>query len=560
MTIPPDIEIARRACLRPVTEVAGDVGLCEEDLELYGKYKAKVTLRLWERVRDKPPGKLIFTTAITPTPAGEGKTCTAIGLTQALGRLGKKVMCCLREPSMGPTFGVKGGAAGGGYSQVLPMEDINLHFTGDIHAVTAAHNLLAAVVDNHVFQGNELGIDPKRILWRRVVDVNDRQLRNVVCGLGNRVDGVPRESGFDITVASEIMALMCLAEGLQDFKERVGRILVAYTRDGRPVFARDLKVAGAVTVIMKDALKPNLVQTLEGQPAFVHGGPFANIAHGNNSIIATRLALRLADYVVTEGGFGSDLGAEKFFDIVCGYGGFRPDVVVLVATVRALKMHGGVPLGEVTRPDLEALRAGLANLDGHIDNITGNFGLPVVVAVNRFPSDTGAELDLVREHCAGRGVPVALSEVVARGGEGGLELAEKVLDILAHGSGNSFRPLYDWNLPIEEKIELLARKVYGADGVIYTDQARADIETFTRLGFGGLPICMAKTQNSLSDNPRLLGRPRGWQLTVREMRASVGAGFLVALAGKIMTMPGLPRIPAAEKIDIDEAGNVVGLF
>ncbi|MEW5762072.1 MAG: formate--tetrahydrofolate ligase [Bacillota bacterium] len=558
--MPPDIEIARRACLRPVTEVAGDVGLCEEDLELYGKYKAKVTLRLWERVRDKPPGKLIFTTAITPTPAGEGKTCTAIGLTQALGRLGKKVMCCLREPSMGPTFGVKGGAAGGGYSQVLPMEDINLHFTGDIHAVTAAHNLLAAVVDNHVFQGNELGIDPKRILWRRVVDVNDRQLRNVVCGLGNRVDGVPRESGFDITVASEIMALMCLAEGLQDFKERVGRILVAYTRDGRPVFARDLKVAGAVTVIMKDALKPNLVQTLEGQPAFVHGGPFANIAHGNNSIIATRLALRLADYVVTEGGFGSDLGAEKFFDIVCGYGGFRPDVVVLVATVRALKMHGGVPLGEVTRPDLEALRAGLANLDGHIDNITGNFGLPVVVAVNRFPSDTGAELDLVREHCAGRGVPVALSEVVARGGEGGLELAEKVLDILAHGSGNSFRPLYDWNLPIEEKIELLARKVYGADGVIYTDQARADIETFTRLGFGGLPICMAKTQNSLSDNPRLLGRPRGWQLTVREMRASVGAGFLVALAGKIMTMPGLPRIPAAEKIDIDEAGNVVGLF
>jgi len=559
LTLLPDIEIARRARLRPITEVARDIGLGEEDLELYGKYKAKVDFRLWERLRDRPPGKLIFTTAITPTPAGEGKTCTAIGLTQALSRLGKKVMVCLREPSMGPTFGVKGGAAGGGYSQVLPMEDINLHFTGDIHAVTAAHNILAAVVDNHIFQGNGLNIDPKRVLWRRVVDVNDRQLRNVVCGLGKKVDGVPRESGFDITVASEIMALMCLVEGLQDFKERVGNILVAYTVDGRPVFARDLKVAGALTVVMKDALKPNLVQTVEGQPAFVHGCPFANIAHGNNSIIATRMALRLADFVVTEGGFGSDLGAEKFFNIVCGYGGFKPDVVVLVATVRALKMHGGVPLAEVTHPNPDALREGLANLDAHIDNIAGNFGLPVVVAINRFPSDADGELDVVREHCETRGVPVALSEVVARGGEGGLELAEKVLDVLARNEGN-FRPLYDWNLPIKEKIEILARKVYGADGVVYTDQAEADIESFTQLGFDKLPICMAKTQNSLSDNPRLLGRPRGWLLTVREMRASVGAGFLVALAGKITTMPGLPRVPAAEKIDIDAAGNVVGLF
>lgn len=559
MTLLPDIEIARRARLRPITEVARDIGLGEEDLELYGKYKAKVGLHVWDRLRNRPPGKLIFTTAITPTPAGEGKTCTAIGLTQALSRLGKKVMVCLREPSMGPTFGVKGGAAGGGYSQVLPMEDINLHFTGDIHAVTAAHNILAAVVDNHIFHGNRLNIDPKRVLWRRVVDVNDRQLRNVVCGLGKRVDGVPRESGFDITVASEIMALMCLVEGLQDFKERVGNILVAYTVDGRPVFARDLKVAGALTVVMKDALKPNLVQTVEGQPAFVHGGPFANIAHGNNSIIATRMALRLADFVVTEGGFGSDLGAEKFFNIVCGYGGFKPDVVVLVATVRALKMHGGVPLAEVTRPNLDALRAGLANLDAHIDNVAGNFGLPVVVAINRFPSDADGELDLVREHCETRGVPVALSEVVARGGEGGLELAEKVLDVLARNEGN-FRPLYDWNLPIKEKIEILARKVYGADGVVYTDQAEADIEGFTHLGLDKLPICMAKTQSSLSDNPKLLGRPRGWLLTVREMRASAGAGFLVALAGKIMTMPGLPQVPAAEKIDIDTEGNVVGLF
>ncbi len=554
-----DIEIAQSAALKPIIEVARHLGLAEEDLELYGKYKAKVDNGLWERVRERPPGKLIFTTAITPTPAGEGKTCTAIGLTQALGRLGKKVAVCLREPSMGPTFGVKGGAAGGGYSQVLPMEDINLHFTGDIHAVTAAHNVLAAVVDNHIFQGNALNIDPKRVLWRRVLDVNDRQLRNVVCGLGNKVDGVPRESGFDITAASEIMALLCLAEGLSDFKERAGNVLVAYTRDGRPVFARDLKVAGALAVIMKDALKPNLVQTAEGQAAFVHGGPFANIAHGNNSILATRLALRLADYAVTEGGFGSDLGAEKFFDIVCGYGGFQPDVVVLVATVRALKMHGGLPLAEVTRPGVEALGAGLANLDAHIDNITGNFNLPVVVAVNRFPTDADAELNLIREHGLARGIPVAVSEVVARGGEGGLELAEKVLAILARAPGG-FRPLYDWNLPIKEKIGILARRVYGAEGVVFTDQAEADIETFTRLGFNRLPICMAKTQSSLSDNPRLLGRPKGWLLTVREVRAAVGSGFLVVLAGKIMTMPGLPLVPAAEKVDIDSAGNAVGLF
>ncbi|MGQ5711492.1 formate--tetrahydrofolate ligase [Desulforudis sp. DRI-14] len=556
----PDIEIARNAKLRPIVDVAAGLGLSMDDIELYGKYKAKVSMDVCRRVKNSPRGKLIFTTAITPTPAGEGKTCTAVGLTQALGRLGKKVMLCLREPSLGPTFGVKGGAAGGGYSQVVPMEDINLHFTGDLHAISAAHNLLAAVIDNHLYNGNELQIDSRRVVWPRVVDMNDRALRNIVCGLGGKTDGVPREARFDITVASEIMALMCLAEGLDDFKERVGRILVAYTQSGTPVFARDLKVAGALTVLMKDALKPNLVQTIEGQPAFVHGGPFANIAHGNNSIIATHTALGLADYVVTEGGFGSDLGAEKFFDIVCPYAGFKPDVVTLVATVRALKLHGGVALADVGHPNPEAVRCGLPNLDWHVHNIKNNFGLPVVVAINRFPTDDQSELDLIKKHCEEAGVPAAVSEVVARGGAGGEELATKVLEILERNEASSYKQLYDWDLPIQQKIEAVARKVYGADGVIYTDLAERQIEDLVRLGLDRLPICIAKTQNSISDNPRLLGRPMGWNLTVRELRPATGAGFLVVLAGKIMTMPGLPKIPAAEKVDIDALGNVVGLF
>ncbi|HHW14845.1 MAG TPA: formate--tetrahydrofolate ligase [Firmicutes bacterium] len=554
-----DIEIARQARLKPIVEVASSIGIPESELDLYGKYKAKVSLDFCQKVRQRPDGKLIFVTAITPTPAGEGKTCTSVGLTQALGRLGHKVMLCLREPSMGPTFGIKGGAAGGGYAQVMPMEEINLHFTGDIHAVTAAHNLLAAVIDNHIYSGNRLQIDPKRVLWRRVLDINDRQLRNIVCGLGGKADGVPRETGFDITVASEIMAILCLAEDLKDFERRVEQMLVAYTHDGRPVFAQDLRVAGSIAVIMKDALKPNLVQTLEGQPAFVHGGPFANIAHGNNSIIATRTALRLADYVVTEGGFGSDLGAEKFFDIVHGYSGLKPDVAVLVASIRALNLHGGVPLSEISRTNLPALKKGLANLDWHIRNLRDNFGLPVVVAINRFPTDDEEELELVRRHCEEQGVPAAVSEVVARGGAGGVELAEKVLQVLERDS-NSFTPLYDWQAPLKEKIERVAQGVYGAEGVTYTDQAESDLQKIQELALDRLPVCIAKTQKSLSDNPELLGAPRGWTLTVRELRVAAGAGFVVVLAGKIMTMPGLPVVPAAEKIDLDDLGNVVGLF
>ncbi|MDI3281058.1 MAG: formate--tetrahydrofolate ligase [Bacillota bacterium] len=554
-----DIEIARQAKLKPIVEVASSIGIPESELDLYGKYKAKVSLDFCQKVRQRPDGKLIFVTAITPTPAGEGKTCTSVGLTQALGRLGHKVMLCLREPSMGPTFGIKGGAAGGGYAQVMPMEEINLHFTGDIHAVTAAHNLLAAVLDNHIYSGNRLQIDLKRVLWRRVLDINDRQLRNIICGLGSKADGVPRETGFDITVASEIMAILCLAEDLKDFKRRVEQMLVAYTQDGRPVFARDLRVAGSIAVIMKDALKPNLVQTLEGQPAFVHGGPFANIAHGNNSIIATRTALKLADYVVTEGGFGSDLGAEKFFDIVHGYSGLKPDVAVLVASIRALNLHGGVPLSEISRTNLPALKKGLANLDWHIHNLRDNFGLPVVVAINRFPTDDEEELELVRRHCEEQGVPAAVSEVVARGGAGGEELAEKVLQVLEKAA-NSFAPLYDWQAPLKEKIERVAQRVYGAEGVLYTDQAESDLQKIQELGLDRLPVCIAKTQKSLSDNPELLGAPRGWTLTVRELRVAAGAGFVVVLAGKIMTMPGLPVVPAAEKIDLDDLGNVVGLF
>ena len=553
-----DIEIAQSTKLRPILDVARDVGLAEDDLEYYGRYKAKVSLKTFDRLTDRPNGKLIYTTAITATPAGEGKTCTAVGVTQALGKLGKKAMVCVREPSLGPTFGVKGGAAGGGYSQVLPMEDINLHFTGDIHAVSTAHNLLAAMVDNHIHHGNELGINIHRVVWRRVMDMNERQLRNIVCGLGGSSNGTPREAGFDISVASEIMAVLCLASGMTDLKARLGRLIVAYDREGQPVTAADLKAVGAMAVLLKDAIKPNLVQTVEGQPAFVHGGPFANIAHGNNSIIATRMALKLADYVVTEGGFAADLGAEKFFDIVHRFTGLTPDVAVLVASVRALNMHGGVPKAKVAETNLEALEKGCANLDKHIENLK-KFGLPIVVAINKFPTDEPAEIDLVKKHCDAMGVRSAVSEVVARGGEGGIELAEEVLKALENDQ-NNFHPIYDPEMPIKTKISILAREIYGADGVVYTPSADREIARMTKLGLDKMPICVAKTQHSLTDNPDLKGAPTGWELTVREIRASAGAGFLVALTGDVMTMPGLPKVPAAEGVDIDEDGKIVGLF
>jgi formate--tetrahydrofolate ligase len=553
-----DIEIAQSTKLRPILDVAREVGLVEDDLEYYGKYKAKVSLKTFDKLSNRPNGKLIYTTAITATPAGEGKTCTAVGVTQALGKLGKKAMVCVREPSLGPTFGVKGGAAGGGYSQVLPMEDINLHFTGDIHAVSTAHNLLAAMVDNHIHQGNQLGINIHRVVWRRVMDMNERQLRNIVCGLGGSSNGTPREAGFDISVASEIMAVLCLASSITDLKVRLGRLIVAYDREGKPVTAADLKAVGAMAVLLKDAIKPNLVQTVEGQPAFVHGGPFANIAHGNNSIIATRMALKLADYVVTEGGFAADLGAEKFFDIVHRFTGLTPDVAILVASVRALNMHGGVPKAKVAETNLEALEKGCANLDKHIENLK-KFGLPIVVAINKFPTDEPAEIDLVKKHCDAMGVRSAISEVVARGGEGGIELAQEVLKALEQDQ-NGFHPIYDPDMSIKEKIGILAREIYGADGVVYTASADREIARMTKLGLDKMPICVAKTQHSLTDNADLKGAPTGWELTVREIRASAGAGFLVALTGDVMTMPGLPRVPAAEGVDIDEDGKIVGLF
>lgn len=553
-----DIAIAQQAKLRPITEVAEDLGLTPDDIELYGKYKAKVDLSVLKRFQDQPTGKLIYTTAITATPAGEGKTCTTIGLTQALGKLGKNAIACIREPSLGPTFGVKGGAAGGGYAQVVPMEDINLHFTGDIHAVSTAHNLLAALLDNHIAQGNALNIDPKRIVFRRVMDMNDRQLRNIIIGLGGLGDGYVREAGFDISVASEIMAILCLADDLQDLKERVGKILVAYTYDRRPIYAKDLNAQGALAVIMKDAIKPNLVQTLEGQPAFVHGGPFANIAHGNNSIVATNMALKLADYVVTEGGFAADLGAEKFFDIVHGYSGLKPDVAVIVASVRALNMHGGVPKEDVKLTNLPALEKGLANLDKHVENVR-KFGVPIVVAINQFPTDSPEELDLVKHHCEELGVHYAVSQVVAKGGEGGLDFARTVLEVLENEQAQ-FKPLYDWEQPIKEKLETLAREIYGADGVVYAPKAERSIRDLTKLGYGNLPVCVAKTQHSISDNPNLKGAPKGWTLTISDVRPSLGAGFLVCLAGDIMTMPGLPAKPAAENVDIDADGQITGLF
>lgn len=552
-----DIEIAQSAKMQPVVEVAEGLGIKEEELELYGRYKAKVSYDLWERVKGNEDGKLILVTAITPTPAGEGKTTTTVGLSQGLAKIGKKVSIALREPSLGPSFGVKGGAAGGGYSQVVPMEDINLHFTGDIHAVSTAHNLLAALLDNHLQQGNELGIDPRQIVLRRVMDMNERALRNVIVGLGGKPHGIPRESGFDITVASEVMAILCLAGSIADLKERLSRMVIAYTYSGEAVTAGDLKAEGSMAVLLKDALKPNLVQTLEGVPAFVHGGPFANIAHGCNSVQATKYGLKLSDYFVTEAGFGADLGAEKFLDIKCRMAGLHPSAVVLVATVRALKMHGGMPKNDLGREDLKALEAGIPNLEKHIENLS-SFGVPVVVAINRFPTDSEAELKLVEEHCVRLGATVSLSEVWARGGEGAVDLAEKV--VRACEKENSFHYQYDAKATPKEKIEAIAKKIYGAGAVTYTDKAEKDLAAIHEQGMDDLLICMAKTQSSISDDPAKLGRPEGFTLTVREVRLSAGAGFLVPITGSIMTMPGLPKKPAALKIDIDNEGNISGLF
>ncbi len=553
-----DIEIAQGCEMKPIRDIAASVGVTEDYLEYYGKYKAKIDLKLLSDRADRPDGKLILVTAINPTPAGEGKTTTTVGLADGMRRLGKNAVVALREPSLGPVFGVKGGAAGGGYAQVVPMEDINLHFTGDFHAIGAANNLLAAMLDNHIQQGNELDIDVRRITWKRCVDMNDRQLRNIVCGLGGKVNGVPREDGFDITVASEIMAVLCLAGGLADLKARLGRMVVAYTRTGAPVTAHDLKAEGAMAALLKDAIKPNLVQTLEGTPAFIHGGPFANIAHGCNSVMATRVALKMGDYVVTEAGFGADLGAEKFLDIKCRLAGLRPDAVVLVATVRALKHHGGCPKAELGTENLAALEAGLPNLLRHVENITGVYGLPCVVAINRFPTDTEAELRLVEEKCRQLGVNVALSEVWAKGGEGGMALAEEVIRLC--DTPNQFRFAYELDQSIEAKLEAIVKKVYRGDGVALTPAAKKQAAELTALGFGGLPICMAKTQYSFSDNQSLLGAPQGFTVTVRNLKVSAGAGFLVALTGDIMTMPGLPKVPAAEKVDVDENGRISGLF
>ena len=552
-----DIEIAQAAELLPIAQIAAQAGLGEDLLEYYGRYKAKVdTLAL----RDAPrKGKLILVTAINPTPAGEGKTTTSVGLSDALHRLGKHVILALREPSLGPVFGVKGGAAGGGYAQVVPMEDINLHFTGDFHAIGAANNLLAAMLDNHIQQGNALDIDVRRVTWRRCVDMNDRQLRNIVCGLGGKVDGVPREDGFDITVASEIMAVLCLASGLMGLKARLGRMVVAYNRFGEPVYCSDLKAQGAMTALLKDAIRPNLVQTLEHTPALIHGGPFANIAHGCNSVSATDTALKLGDYVVTEAGFGADLGAEKFLDIKCRAAGLAPDAVVIVATVRALKHHGGCPKDGLGRENLEALEKGLPNLLKHAENITQVFGLPAVVAINRFDSDTEAELQRIREACGRFGVRVALSEVWGKGGQGGEALAQEVLRIIDEGK-KDFRFAYESSAPLAEKIQAIAQKVYGADGVDFAPAAAKELQRLTELGYGDLPVCMAKTQYSLSDDPAKLGAPSGFRITVRKVKVSAGAGFVVALTGDIMTMPGLPKVPAAENIDVDENGKITGLF
>ena len=553
-----DIQIAQEATMLPIKDVAATIGIKEDDLELYGKYKAKISDELINRTKENPDGKLILVTAINPTPAGEGKTTTSVGLGEAFGRLGKKALIALREPSLGPCFGIKGGAAGGGYAQVVPMEDLNLHFTGDFHAITSANNLLAALLDNHIQQGNELGIDPRQIVWKRCMDMNDRVLRNIVVGLGSKMDGMVREDHFVITVASEIMAILCLADDMADLKKRLGRIIVAYTFDGKPVTADDLQATGSMAALLKDALKPNLIQTLEHTPAIVHGGPFANIAHGCNSVRATKTALKLADYVITEAGFGADLGAEKFFDIKCRMAGLKPDAVVLVATIRALKYNGGVPKDELSSENLDALKAGIVNLEKHIENLH-KFGVPVVVTLNSFVTDTKAETDFVEQFCKERGCEFALSEVWEKGGEGGIDLANKVLDTIEHKESN-FKVLYDDSLSLKEKIETVAKEIYGADGVTYSPAAERELKRITDLGMGDFPVCMAKTQYSLSDDAKKLGRPSGFKINVREVYASAGAGFVVAVNGSIMTMPGLSKKPAAYGIDVDDNGVITGLF
>lgn len=558
MEIKSDIQIAQETEMKNIREIADAAGLDEKYIELYGNYKAKVDYNLLDEKKDAPDGKVILVTAISPTPAGEGKTTTTVGLADALKRIDKNVLVALREPSLGPVFGVKGGAAGGGYAQVVPMEDINLHFTGDMHAIGAANNLLAAMLDNHIQQGNSLGIDPRKITWKRCVDMNDRQLRFVTDGLGGKANGTPREDGFDITVASEIMAILCLASDIEDLKNRVANIIVGYTYDDKPVTAGQLKAQGAMAALLKDALKPNLVQTLEHTPAFIHGGPFANIAHGCNSVMATRMAMKMADYVVTEAGFGADLGAEKFLDIKCRMAGIKPSAVVVVATVRALKHHGGVAKADLGAENLDALEKGLPNLLQHVENITQVFGLPAVVAINRFPTDTEAELKLVEDKCKELGVNVALSEVWGKGGEGGIELAKEVIRLCEEP--NSFTQAYDLSLSIEEKLNAIATKIYRADGVYIEPAAKKQLAQLESLGFGNLPICVAKTQYSFSDDQTLLGAPRGFTLTVRNLKVSAGAGFIVALTGNIMTMPGLPKVPAAEKIDVDKTGKITGLF
>lgn len=553
-----DIEIAKQADIKPISDIAEKLGISADELEFYGKYKAKLPLSLLKKYENKEDGKLILVTAINPTPAGEGKTTVTVGLGEAMNRIGKKAVIALREPSMGPVFGIKGGAAGGGYAQVIPMEDINLHFTGDMHAITAANNLLCAIIDNHIQQGNELRIDPRRILFKRCLDMNDRALRNVVIGLGGKVNGVPREDGFMITVASEIMAILCLSSGIKDLKNRLGSILTAYTYDGTPVYARDLNAVGSMAALLKDAIKPNLVQTLENTPALMHGGPFANIAHGCNSVTATRLALKLGDYCITEAGFGADLGAEKFLDIKCRCAGLKPSCVVIVATIRALKYNGGVPKAELSKENIVALKNGIVNLETHIENMR-KYGLPVVVAINRFATDTEAEIETIEAFCKEKDVPVSLTEVFARGGEGGKELAEKVVKTIETKEAH-FKPIYDEKLSIKEKLNVLAKEIYRAGDVVFTSNAEKAISEIEKLGKDKLPICVAKTQYSLSDDPQKLGSPKGFTLTVRDVRLSAGAGFIVALTGDIMTMPGLPKQPAAYKIDVDDNGNVSGLF
>lgn len=552
-----DIEIAQQAKLLPIAEVAKKMGIKDEELEPYGRFKAKLNDSLADRLSSQPDGKLVLVTAINPTPAGEGKTTVTAGLGEAMAKIGKNAVIALREPSLGPVFGIKGGAAGGGYAQVLPMEDINLHFTGDMHAITAANNLLCAMLDNHIHQGNALNIDPRQILFKRCLDMNDRELRNIVAGLGGKVNGVPREDGFQITVASEVMAILCLANDITDLKERFGRILVAYTYDGKPVYAKDLKADGAMTALMKDAIMPNLVQTLEGTPAIMHGGPFANIAHGCNSVRATKLALKLGDYCITEAGFGSDLGAEKFLDIKCRYAGLAPNAIVIVATCRALKYNGGVPKAEVGNSNLEALKKGIVNLGVHIDNMR-KFGVPVVVAINKFITDTEDELEYIRQYCNEKGADFATAEMFAKGGEGGKELAQKVVDACEKES--SFNQLYSLDLTVKEKVKKIAQEIYRADDVVFTPQAEKALAKIVELGGDKLPVCIAKTQYSLSDNPALLGAPTGHTITVRDVKLSNGAGFVVVYTGNIMTMPGLPRVPAAERIDVDENGKISGLF